>query len=1268
MTSIPIFNLLGIIYIFAEGKIYTWIGANRQVLLAINPYEDLGLYTKEKMNYYSSTANSVRTPEPHVFGIAAACLDSLLFENRDQSILVSGESGSGKTQATKQCLDYLTHVAGSRSDEKPPEQKRGGGGGGIGRRRRRQMPGEGPTVVADIKNDDSIEEKIMVANPLLEAFGNAKTTRNNNSSRFGKWIAVYFKANKKKVTGAKIENFLLETTRVIHQAENERNYHIFYELFTDDDMREKYSLSRPEDYRILNAGNCTTVKTIDDAKDFAEVRRAMEKLKIEDDEAEWAFRTAAALIHLGNVEFETQKEGKVKKTVITNPDELALAGELLGLATEDLSLVLRERTIKVRGEVTVVPRKLGEAEGARDSLAKAAYGNLFDYLVDRVNESFEEASGKLIGILDIFGFELFETNSFEQLCINFTNEKLQEMFNKDTFEEEQETYDMEKIKYEKIHFSDNKTVIEMIDKVPDGIFNLLDDECIAPKGSEEKFLGRVVQAHEKKGVKLFKASEKNGTFTITHFAGKVTYTVEGFLLKNRDKLNQDLYDICAKSSDPLTQFLFPKMDESQRLKLKSTSGKFRDQLRSLLKLLTRTTSHYIRCVKPNKEQTPKNFNGRKSIKQFQSAGILDSVKLRQKGFPQRMYHQDFIRVYKNVNGPNVVYRSHPRDAKALCKEIIEKCFKKRKLTGIQVGTVQVLFRREEFRFLELSRTLAFAEFLPLVQARARGFLARRFYWKLKEASDALQTAVKEGDMEAIERIEEELPKKLGRLGELYGIRPKKFESARREVEKMRKWDPIKERLERYADYTEESGVEELTEEELELLMKDILVLSETVRIPKEVKEGYEHIKDLHQRVHRAQLAGEEFLDLLKPKSQVDPELITTAVEYAEKEEKKETKVIEEDAERAIFDADKAALREVVLRAEEIGYTSANIEKAKEMLSMSDYQFTKLQYEVLQGRGEEKTIREKMIRLRELELAENFDKYKYIYKYPGFRDIPEWSVPVCCIPARLKDEESDKRSAHRRANRVRKMLVWDPFLLEASLLKLPKENNREATDIFSAVWVFMEEDDTDEEGLLVVNTGVAFPELRDEIFAQIIKQLTDNPDGTSVARGVELLGLCLAAFVPNDPEFGKYLYVWLRTHLPYGIYRHYMSAAHESEFGGLSGEFISLQKVQERLDSTSSGSRHSQGWTKDPWNIPKHHIRDVFKDYGLDETDGFFADFENEEEKEKREQDSRIAQAKKKIGATLNRLSYKGVLKKAKKKDDSRMVEVVMESTAESIET
>ena len=1249
----------------SEGKIYTWIGANRQVLLAINPYEDLGLYTKDKMNYYNATADSVKTPEPHVFGIAAACLDSLWGDRRDQSILVSGESGSGKTQATKQCLDYLTHVAGSRTEEKPVAAKQARGG-----RRRRQMPGDGPTVVANIKDDDSIEDKIMVANPLLEAFGNAKTTRNNNSSRFGKWIAVYFKPNKKKVSGAKIENFLLETTRVIHQAENERNYHIFYELFTSDEMREKYSLTKAEDYRILNAGNCTVVKAIDDEADFAEVQRAMEKLQIEEDEAEWAFRTAAALIHLGNVEFEVQKgaDGK-KKTAISNPDELALAGELLGISTDDLSVVLRERTIKVRGEVTVLPRKVGEAEGARDSLAKAAYGNLFDYLVDRVNESFGEASGRLIGILDIFGFELFETNSFEQLCINFTNEKLQEMFNADTFEEEQELYQMERIDYEKIHFSDNKTVIEMIDKRPDGIFNLLDDECIAPKGTEEKFLGRVEQAHEEKGVKLFKASQKKGTFTITHFAGKVEYTVEGFLLKNRDKLNQDLYDICAKSSDPLTQFLFPKMDESQRLKLRSTSGKFRDQLGSLLKLLKGTMSRYIRCVKPNKEQTPKNFNGRKSIKQFQSAGILDSVKLRQKGFPHRMIHSDFIKVYKNVNGPNVAYRAranNPKEAEALCKEIIQKCFKKRKLAGIQVGQVRVLFRREEYRFLELSRTLAFAEFLPLVQARVRGFLARRFFSRLKEASDALQEAVKDGDLDAIERIEEELPEQLGRLGELYGIRPKKFESARREVEKMKKWDPIKERLSKYEYYTEESGVEDLTEKELELLMKDILVLSETVRIPDEVKQGYEHIKELHQRVHRALLAGEEFLDLLKPKSQVDPELITTAVEYAEKEEEKQTVAIEEAAEQAIMEAEREALREVVLQAEEIDHTSSNIEKAKEMLTMSDYELARLQYEVIQGRAEEKTVREKLIRLKELELAAEFDKYKYFYKYSNFRDLPEWSVPVCCFPSRMKVKEG--LSEHRRANRVRKMLVWDPFLIETSLLMLPRENIPESIDLFSAVWLFMEEDETDEEGLMVVNTGITFPELRDEIYAQIIKQLTDNPDATSVARGVELMGLCLASFVPSDPEFAKFLYVWIRTHLPYGIYRHYMSAVHEAEYGPVSGEFISLQKVQERLDSTSSGSRHSQGWTKDPWNIPSHHIRDVFKDYGLDETDGFFADFENEEEKEQREKDSRIAQAKKQIGATLNRLSYKGVLKKAKKKEDSRLVEVVVESTAESIET
>jgi myosin heavy subunit len=582
---------------FREDKIYTAIGT---ILVSVNPFKRLPLYMPSIMEMYYKSGGNKRLP-PHPFAIADHSYKKMREFKKHQSILISGESGAGKTEATKHCLAFFAEVAGSES---------------------------------------GVAEKIIEANPILEAFGNAKTGRNNNSSRFGKFMEIHFD-KLGQIVGCRTENYLLEKSRVVFQTEGERTYHIFYMLCVGA-LQEHLGLDRDMNtYRYLSRSGCLEVDGMDDAKEFDEVLHAMNCLGFSDAEQKFVFEVTAAVLLLGNLTFTANAKGDA---VISNPQVLAQISKFLAADNTEFLESIISRWFVIRGQdPTKIPFKPNEAVNAADACAKAVYGKLFDWIVQRVNSAMVIPKGTInfIGVLDIFGFEIFETNSFEQLCINFANEKLQQHFNEYTFKLEETVYQTEQIKFLHIEFIDNQPILDMIEKKPKGLLVQLDEEIVMPKGNDETWFNKISRDFEKTPY-FQKVVKKKGHFIVNHYAGIVPYDSDGFLEKNRDSLWPDILKCLSESKNKELSNLFSGGEKGRV----SLGGQFRGQLTNLMEKLRSTEPSYIRCVKPNSVKQPDIFDSVMSLQQLRYAGVFEAIKIRQQGYPFRLTHPEFLKRYK----------------------------------------------------------------------------------------------------------------------------------------------------------------------------------------------------------------------------------------------------------------------------------------------------------------------------------------------------------------------------------------------------------------------------------------------------------------------------------------------------------------------------------------------------------------------------------------------------------------------------------------------
>ncbi|KAL4558700.1 hypothetical protein LXL04_036901 [Taraxacum kok-saghyz] len=679
-------------------EIYTYTG---NILIAVNPFKRLPhLYDDKMMQRYKGAAFG--DLDPHVFAIAESAFRAMVNEGKSNSILVSGESGAGKTETTKMLMQYLAFLGGRKGTE--------------GKR--------------------TVEQQILESNPVLEAFGNAKTVRNNNSSRFGKFVEIQFD-KQGRISGAAIRTYLLERSRVCQISDPERNYHCFYLLCSaPPEEIKKYKLGDPKSYRYLNQSKCYELDDVSDARDYLATRRAMAVVGMNEKEQDAIFRVLASILHLGNVEFSKGKE--VDSSVLKDEKSkfhLQTTSELLMCDYNELEDALLKRMMVTPEEV--IKRSLNP-EGAtvsRDGLAKTLYSRLFDWLVEKINVSIgqDPDSRYLIGVLDIYGFESFKSNSFEQFCINYTNEKLQQHFNQHVFKMEQEEYTKEAIDWSYIEFIDNKDVLDLIEKKPGGIIALLDEACMFPKSTHETFSQKLYQTF-KSHQRFIKPKLARAGFTISHYAGEVQYQSEQFLDKNKDYVVPEHQDMLTASKCFFISGLFPPLGEEPTTKSSSKSSKFSSigsrfklQLQQLMETLNSTEPHYIRCVKPNNLLKPSIFENVNIMQQLRCGGVLEAIRISCAGYPTRKSFSDFVTRF-SILAPDVTTENF--DLKVACKKILAKSG----LEEYQIGKTKVFLRAGQMAELDARKAQKLSTTAKFIQRKIKTYYARKYFLALRKST------------------------------------------------------------------------------------------------------------------------------------------------------------------------------------------------------------------------------------------------------------------------------------------------------------------------------------------------------------------------------------------------------------------------------------------------------------------------------------------------------------------------------------------------------
>ncbi|XP_065149148.1 unconventional myosin-Ib isoform X3 [Paramisgurnus dabryanus] len=692
---------------FDHNEIYTYIGS---VVISMNPYKPLPIYTAEKVEEYRN--RNFYELSPHIYALADEAYRSLRDQDKDQCILITGESGSGKTEASKFVMSYVAAVCG-----------------------------KGQEV-------NKVKEQLLQSNPVLEAFGNAKTVRNDNSSRFGKYMDIEFDF-KGDPLGGVISNYLLEKSRVVKQPRGERNFHIFYQLLSgaSEDTLKNLKLDRDfSKYNYLSLDSAT-VNGLDDAASFRTVRNAMQIVGFMEDEVQSVLELVAAVLKLGNIEFKPESRvNGFDESRVKDKNDLKEMCELLGLEQSVLERAFSFRTVEAKMEKVSTTLNVAQAYYARDALAKNLYSRLFSWLVNRINESIKaqtKVRKKVMGVLDIYGFEIFEDNSFEQFIINYCNEKLQQIFIELTLREEQEEYVREGIEWTNIEYFNNAIICDLIENNQNGILAMLDEECLRPGTvTDETFLDKLntvcaehqhFESRQSKNSKfLTDHSLPHNCFRIQHYAGKVLYRVEGFVDKNNDLLYRDLSQAMYKANHSLIKLLFPEGNPSKvNLKRPPTAGfQFKASVGTLMKNLLTKNPNYIRCIKPNDKKAAHIFTDSLVCHQVRYLGLMENVRVRRAGYAFRQAYEPCLERYKMLckqTWPH--WRGPVRDG----VEVL--------LTDLQVPVEEFAYGRSKI-FIRNPRTLFFLEekrrqcledLATLIQKIFRGWKSRRQFLLLKKS-------------------------------------------------------------------------------------------------------------------------------------------------------------------------------------------------------------------------------------------------------------------------------------------------------------------------------------------------------------------------------------------------------------------------------------------------------------------------------------------------------------------------------------------------------
>ncbi|XP_057279161.1 myosin heavy chain, skeletal muscle, adult-like [Pezoporus wallicus] len=707
---------------YAAWMIYTYSGL---FCVTVNPYKWLPVYNPEVVLAYRGKKR--QEAPPHIFSISDNAYQFMLTDRENQSILITGESGAGKTVNTKRVIQYFATIAAS-GDKKKEEQTSG-------------------------KMQGTLEDQIISANPLLEAFGNAKTVRNDNSSRFGKFIRIHFGATG-KLASADIETYLLEKSRVTFQLKAERSYHIFYQIMSNKKPELIDMLlitTNPYDYQFVSQGEIT-VASINDQEELMATDSAIDILGFTADEKTAIYKLTGAVMHYGNLKFkQKQREEQAEPDGTEVADKAAY---LMGLNSADLLKALCYPRVKVGNEYVTKGQTVQQVINSVGALAKAVYEKMFLWMVVRINQQLDTKQPRqyFIGVLDIAGFEIFDFNSLEQLCINFTNEKLQQFFNHHMFVLEQEEYKKEGIEWTFIDFGmDLAACIELIEK-PMGIFSILEEECMFPKATDTSFKNKLYDQHLGKSNNFQKPKPGKGKaeahFSLVHYAGTVDYNISGWLEKNKDPLNETVIGLYQKSSVKTLALLFAsvggeaeasggggkKGGKKKGSSFQTVSALFRENLNKLMTNLRSTHPHFVRCIIPNETKTPGAMEHELVLHQLRCNGVLEGIRICRKGFPSRVLYADFKQRYKVLNA-SAIPEGQFIDSKKASEKLLGSIDVDH--TQYKFGHTKVFFKAGLLGLLEEMRDEKLAQLITRTQARCRGFLMRVEYQRMVERRESI---------------------------------------------------------------------------------------------------------------------------------------------------------------------------------------------------------------------------------------------------------------------------------------------------------------------------------------------------------------------------------------------------------------------------------------------------------------------------------------------------------------------------------------------------
>ncbi|CAG4997712.1 unnamed protein product [Parnassius apollo] len=681
---------------YNENLIYTYTGS---ILVAVNPYQILPIYTADQIKLYKE--RKIGELPPHIFAIGDNAYAHMRRYSQDQCIVISGESGAGKTESTKLILQYLAAISGKHS---------------------------------------WIEQQILEANPILEAFGNAKTVRNDNSSRFGKYIDIHFNSGG-VIEGAKIEQYLLEKSRIVSQSMEERNYHVFYCLLAGLSKEEKrrLDLGEPTEYRYLSGGGCFTCEGRDDAAEFADIRSAMKVLLFTEPEIWEILKLLAAVLHCGNIKYEATIVDNLDATEIIEQANVRRVANLLGVPTQSLIDALTRKTLFAHGETVVSTLSRDQSVDIRDAFVKGIYGRLFVTIVKKINAAIYKPKSTMrtaIGVLDIFGFENFDHNSFEQFCINFANENLQQFFVRHIFKLEQEEYNHEGINWQHIEFVDNQDALDLIALKQLNIMALIDEESKFPKGTDQTMLAKLHKTHGLHRNYLKPKSDINTSFGLNHFAGIVFYDTRGFLEKNRDTFSADLLQLIHISTNKFLQHIFQEdiiMGSETRKRAPTLSTQFKKSLDLLMRTLGTCQPFFIRCIKPNEFKKPMMFDRGLCCRQLRYSGMMETIRIRRAGYPIRHSFKEFVERYRFlISGVPPAHKTDCRAATAkICATVLGK-------SDYQLGHTKVFLKDAHDLFLEQERDRVLTRKILILQRSIRGWVYRRRFLKMRAAAILIQ--------------------------------------------------------------------------------------------------------------------------------------------------------------------------------------------------------------------------------------------------------------------------------------------------------------------------------------------------------------------------------------------------------------------------------------------------------------------------------------------------------------------------------------------------